>query len=120
MKELHFLCDECTHPALIHALWQREPEMDILRVGQPGTPPRGTLDPELLVFAEDEKRTLITMDKRTMPDHVRDHHAAGRHTWGVFILKQGYATQRYVEDLILVWSVLSLEDCRDLLLYLPF
>src|SRR2546430_10500638 len=100
MSQVRFLFDECTANALIEGLQRREPAIDAIRVGQPGAPPRGTKDPELLMAAESLERTLVSNDRSSMPDHLADHFASGRHTWGVFLLKQGCPPGRAIDDLL--------------------
>jgi hypothetical protein len=57
--------------------------IDAIRIGDPPDLPRGTLDPDLLVWAEREQRLILTRDRRTMPGHLARHLAAGRHSPGV-------------------------------------
>lgn len=53
---VRFLLDENLSPRLSPALWRYNPTIDVLRVGDPGAPPLGTLDPDLLVYLEQEQR----------------------------------------------------------------
>jgi hypothetical protein len=55
-----------------------------------------------------------------MPAHVADHLAAGNHTWGVFILRLGYATEEYVEALLEIWGASTADEWQDLLIRLPW
>lgn len=120
MSTVCYLCDEHVPEQLMDALIQREPAIEISIVGQELAPPKGTLDPEVLLFAEKEKLALITLDKKTMAGHVASHQAAGHHTWGLFNLRAGFPILRYVEDLILIWSVSAAEDWRDRMEWLPW
>src|SRR6516164_9772263 len=61
--------------------------LDVLRVGDPADLPLGTDDPALLLWAEREQRILVTHDLDTMPMHLADHLAAGRHSPGVFMVR---------------------------------
>lgn len=120
MSTVRYLCDENVPEQLIDALIQREPAIDISIVGQDMAPPKGTLDPEVLLFAEKEKMGLITLDKKSMAGHVADHRAMGHHTWGVFILRRDFPILRYVEDLILIWSASEAEDWQGGIEWLPW
>ncbi len=51
-----------------------------------GVPPRGTLDPEILVWCEQNGTILVTNNRASMPVHLHDHLAEGRHIPGIFIL----------------------------------
>lgn len=46
--KIKFLLDENLSPRLKVAVLRLNPEIDILRIGEPNTPPLGTLDPECL------------------------------------------------------------------------
>ena len=50
--KVRFLLDENLSPRLKLAVFRLNPELDILRVGDPGTPSLGTLDPEILIYLE--------------------------------------------------------------------
>jgi hypothetical protein len=120
MSVVRFLGDEHIPPALWHAIRVREPAIDFSLVGKAGAPPKGTSDPQLLLTAEAAGQALVTMDKRTMISHIAQHMAAGYHTGGVFLLKQGFAPAKYVDDLFLVWVASEAEDWRDRIEYLPW
>jgi hypothetical protein len=105
MSTVRFLCDENVPDRLAESLLRQEPAIDILIVGQEGAPPKGTRDPDLLLAAEDAERLLLTFDRRTMPQHVANHLAAGHHTWGILILNQGFPLRRYVDDLFVIWGL---------------
>ncbi len=46
--KIKFLLDETLSPRLKVAVLRLNPEIDILRIGEPNTPPLGTLDPDYL------------------------------------------------------------------------
>jgi hypothetical protein len=94
--------------------------MTVGAVGQPGFPPNGTPDPDLLLFAESMHSAFLSRDKSTMIGHIINHMAAGHHTWGVFLLKGGHPTAAYADNLILIWSLSEAEDWRDRVEYLPW
>ena len=48
MSQIRFLVDEDTNPALAKGLRARQPDIEILVVGEGAAPPRGTKDPEIL------------------------------------------------------------------------
>jgi len=120
MTQVRFLFDEDTANALIEGLLRREPAVDAVRVGQPGAPPRGTKDPELLLAAEAAGRTLVSNDRSTLPDHLADHFAGDHHTWGVILLRGGFPLGRYIEDLLMIWSATTAEEWQDRTDYIPY
>ncbi|HTU91011.1 MAG TPA: DUF5615 family PIN-like protein [Gemmataceae bacterium] len=120
MSTICYLCDENVPEQLMDAMIQREPAIEISIVGQDMAPPKGTLDPEVLLFAEKEKMGLITLDKKSMARHAANHLATGHHTWGVYNLRRDFPILRYVENLILIWSASDAEDWRDRMEWLPW
>jgi hypothetical protein len=119
MSRPRFLIDEDTDPVLASALRQAQPTIDIVRVGDPGAPPRGTLDPDLLVAAEVLGRVLISHDRTTMPTALMNHFAAGRHTAGVILLRRGFPLAREVQKIEHQWSTTEADDWIDRTIYLP-
>jgi hypothetical protein len=83
--KVRFLLDENLSYRLKIALLHLDPTIDILRVGDPGTPPLGTLDPEVLHYLESSQRILITDNRKSMPDHLTAHWATGGHLKGTIL-----------------------------------
>src|SRR6266849_4550298 len=103
MNKPRFLIDEDTPGFLAEALRQKEPAIDVIRVGDLGAPSFGTQDSDLLIAAENLGRVLITNDRNTMPGHLIDHFAAGRHTAGVMLLRRGFSVGRIVQEIVIHW-----------------
>lgn len=120
MAKIAYLLDEGVPQFLNAALVRGEPAIEVWQVGQSPAPPKGTLDPDLLVFAEENQKAFVTMDKKTMVGHLHAHFRAGRHTSGVFLLKQHRPTTAYVDDLLLIWSTLEREEVVDWTDVLPW
>jgi hypothetical protein len=120
MSSLRFLLDEDVNQDLIPALRGAEPAMNVLAVGQQGAPPKGTLDPGLLLAAETLGRTLISGDRSTMTKHLANHFTAGHHTCGVILLRDGLPLARYVADIHLIWFVETPAEWVDRTDYIPY
>lgn len=119
MSKARFLFDECTAKRLMAALLRIEPAIDALHVGDPGAPPKGTLDPDLLIATEGLGRVLVTNDKSTMPQHLRDHYQAGHHTAGVIILRQGFSIGRLAQEIHQQWVTTTADEWIDRIIVLP-
>ena len=76
---LRFLLDENLTPQLGAALLRLDPSIDVLRVGDDNVLPLGSLDPDVLVYLEKSQRLLVTNNRVSMPDHLRQHWLLGRH-----------------------------------------
>lgn len=118
--KVRFLLDENLSYRLKIALLHLDPTIDILRVGDPGTPPLGTLDPEVLHYLELSQRILITDNRKSMPDHLTAHWATGGHIWGLFWVRPKSQAGELAQNLFLVWETTSAEEWIDQLDWIPF
>jgi hypothetical protein len=90
-----------------------------LVVGDPEAPTTGTSDPDIVVWIEENNSILITENRSTIPTHLANHFAAGRHILGVFWLRPGVGIGRIIEELYLIWSVSTAEEYQDCTLFIP-
>jgi hypothetical protein len=119
MSERKYLLDENLDPRLKKALIRKAPDMVVWRVGDSGAPPLQTSDPEILVWCEAKKFTLVTNNRASMPVHLRDHLEAGRHIPGIFILRRNMTMAKIIDELVLIWDVAKPDEYVDQLRYLP-
>lgn len=108
-----YLFDENVDAALIVGLRRFDPEVSVLAVGEVTAPPRGTLDPEILLWCEEWGRILVTNNRHSMPVHLRDHLAAGRHIPGIFLLNAMMSYGETIEVLQLNAHVSEPGEHRD-------
>src|SRR5262245_11627549 len=118
-----FLLDEQMIEALDEALAQHNQAgvevIDFVRVGGPPDLPRGTPDPEILLWAEREGRILVSLDKRTLPGHLADHLQAGHHSPGIFIVRQHASIPSVIAFLIEAAHRSEPWEWEDRLEYIP-
>jgi methionine synthase I (cobalamin-dependent) len=119
MKPRKFLIDENTARALADQLRRRKPELVVMMVGDPGAPQRGTLDPAILEWIEHHGFTLITRNRKSMPEHLREHLQQGRHVPGIITLRPNSSFAEVIDDLILIWEATQLEEYQDQILHIP-
>jgi len=79
---LKYLLDEHVSPAYRKQLLRREPGLTVNLIGDPGVPPRGTPDPDSLLWCEGSGFVIITNNRHSMPRHLADHLAGGGHSRG--------------------------------------
>ncbi len=84
---MNYLIDENTTRVIADQLLRIQPDMQVLVVGDEFAPLCGTLDPEILLWLEREDYYLITKNRASMPQHLRDHVAGGHHVPGIFTLR---------------------------------
>jgi hypothetical protein len=119
MNRLRFLFDEHVAYAIRDQLLRLDPDIDILVVGQPPAPHYGTPDLELLVWLEKTGYVLVANNRRTMPDHIRDHYAAGRRIPGICLLRRNAGLGQIIADIYLLWASYDAEKFVDKMVYLP-
>lgn len=119
---LALLIDEDTRSG---ALWDAierhnaenpEEPIDAIRVGDPGAPALGTLDPEVIAWAARAGRIVVSRDANTLiAEHV-DFVDRGFETPGVLIVRKGHSIPELVEYLVLICNVGRPEEfaCRSL------
>lgn len=120
MSRCRFLVDECLPSSLVRGLRRRLPDVSVLQVGTPPAPPKGSSDTNLLLFCEHERRILISADRATLPDFIRRHLEAGRHTSGVLLIGPNASLGLILEELSLVYEASEDVEWADVLYYLPF
>lgn len=119
MTPLRFLLDEHVPRAIQSQLLRLDADIDVLAVGQPSAPPRGTSDPDILAWIEKTGYVLVTANRRTIPEHTRAHYAAGRRIPGILLLRHGTSIGEVIEQLYLLWVASDAEEYVDKILYLP-
>ncbi len=119
MKTIRYLLDENVDPLYRHELLAREPAMVVWRVGDIGTPPDATPDPDILVWCEKNNFILVTNNRHSMPPHLIDHLARGQHIPGIIELNDKMSVGQTIEELWLIWAVSDGKEYRDQLVYLP-
>jgi hypothetical protein len=119
MNQFQFLLDEHVGARLQRALLRRQREMVVWRIGDAGAPPRGSLDPQILLWCERNDFALVTNNRASMPIHLSEHLAAGHHVPGIFTLNDDMSIGETVEELLLLWTAANPQEYADQLNYLP-
>ena len=114
-----YLLDEHVGESLRKGLHAHYPDIVVWRIGDPTAPPIGTLDPEILVWCGAHGFSLVTNNRESMPDHLRDHLAAGRHVPGIFTLNPNMSIGETIEELVLIWGAAQPDEFADQINYLP-
>ncbi|NJN99196.1 MAG: DUF5615 family PIN-like protein [Anaerolineales bacterium] len=105
--------------AIQDQLLRLSPIMDILIVGQPNAPAKGTSDPDLLQWIEQAGYILVTNNRRTMPAHLQAHFEAGGHIPGILLLRRGVPLGPVIESLFLLWEIVAADEFQDQIIFIP-
>lgn len=117
---IRFLLDENISPRVRVAIQRHYPDIDILRVGDEGTPPLETLDPDILRYLEHSQRVLVTKNRASMAGHVADHLANGGRHWGVFWVRPNTTMRQLVQTLALINGASEAEEWINEMWWIPF
>ena len=118
--KIRFLLDENLSPRIKAAVHRHNAVIDILRVGDETAPSLATSDPDILVYLESAQRLLVSDNRSTIPVHLIEHMAAGRHHWGIVWLRDTQNIGQIAESLHFIWSASEAEEWIDRTDWLPW
>ena len=114
-----FLLDEHVNRAVQRQLRRLDPRINVLAINDPEAPRAGLSDPEILIWIEKRGYILVTENRSTIPGHLIDHYAAGRHVPGIFWLKPHAGLASIIEELYLIWAASTADEYEDRALFIP-
>ena len=116
---IDYLIDE-NLPLLYKAqLLRRQPDLIVWMIGEPGVPPTGTLEPEILLWCEINNFILVTNNRSSMPVHLAEHIAQGHHIPGIFVLRPRAEIRQVLENLILIALAGEKTEYQDRIVHIP-
>ncbi|RUT08331.1 hypothetical protein DSM106972_014990 [Dulcicalothrix desertica PCC 7102] len=111
--------DENIDPVYFNQLRRQKPDLTVWAVGEPNTPAKGTLDPEILYWCEEHDFVLVTNNRKSMPVQLNDHIAEGHHMPDIFILNPNLSVGDNLEELILLAEYSFENEYQDQVVHLP-
>jgi predicted nuclease of predicted toxin-antitoxin system len=112
-----FLGDENIDSDLILGLRRRVGDIDVLRVQDVGL--RTVGDPEILQWAADEGRILLSHDLRTIPRFVSERLTAGLPMPGVILLRSSLSIAQAIDEIAAIAVASDAEEWNNQIAYLP-
>jgi hypothetical protein len=97
---LRLLSDEDFNGNVVAGVRQHYPEVDLVRAQEVGL--SGKPDPQVLAWAAEHGRNLLTNDKQTMICFARARVAEGLPTPGVFVLRRRTSVHDAIEAVALI------------------
>jgi hypothetical protein len=115
---LRLASDEDVNGRILKGLRLRLPNIDLQRsevvLG------KGTKDPDVLAWAVNENRVLITNDRETMLELAYERAATSRDVPGVIATTNSQSIGAAIEDIALIAECMPAEEIRDLVVvFLP-
>lgn len=93
---LSLLSDENFNGDIVRGLRLRQPNLDVIRVQDIGL--RKTDDPEILAWAADNKRIILTHDRATMPDFAYERLVREEPMPGMFVINDRMPIQQSTDE----------------------
>jgi hypothetical protein len=116
---IRYLMDENLDPLYKVQILLRNPAIVVYSVGDPGTPLKGTPDPDILCWCEENGFILVTNNRKSMPTHLAEHLSQEHHIPGIITLNEEMTIGETLEELILIAEVGSPQKYEDQITYLP-
>ena len=116
---INYLLDENLPPLYKVQLLRRQSDLIVWMIGEPGVPPTGTLDPEILLWCEINNFILVTNNRSSMPVHLAEHLAQGHHIPGIFVLRPRAEIGQVLDDLILIALAGNENEYQDRIVHIP-
>lgn len=114
---LAFASDEDLNARIVRGLLRRVPDLDIVRIADVGL--SGADDPTVLEWAAQAGRVLLTHDVSTITRRAYERVNAGAAMPGVVEISQGLSVARAIDDLVLLATTGTPQDCDGQIVYLP-
>lgn len=114
---LRILFDQDFDHNILRGIVQRIPGIDYLSAYEADT---GEMhDTDVLLWAAQKKRILITHDLKTMPSHYASLYSKGIELQGVFVVPRSVSMARSIEELSVLIHCSENEEWVNLLTILP-
>lgn len=115
---LRLLIDHNLDQNILRGLIRRIPQLDAVTAFEIGM--SEATDPQLLVWAAQEGRIIVTHDRRTMPAHAADLMSKGKQIAGLFIVVRSLPLHQVIGDLDLMITCSENDEWVNIIRYLPF
>lgn len=114
---IRLLSDENFNGNIVRGLFLRQPNLDLLRVQDVNL--LNVDDPEILEWAANNNRILLTHDRATMPDFAYERLSRNQSMAGMFVVSDRIAVRQAIDDLLLIVDVTEQTEWKSQILYLP-
>jgi predicted nuclease of predicted toxin-antitoxin system len=110
--------------ALYRGLKRRRRDLDVIRVHHDGLSAAG--DPDVMSFAAESDRILVTRDKATMRDFTAARVQACEKMPGLLVVRPRFCTRQgggiglVIEELLLIAEYTDAEEWDGLIQFIPF
>jgi predicted nuclease of predicted toxin-antitoxin system len=114
---LRLLADENFNGDIVRGVGLRNPLIDLVRVQDVGL--LGSPDEDVLAWAAENDRIVLTHDRATMPDFAYERVAAEDAMPGVFVINNRFPIGRAIEEIVLLDECSEGDDWTGRVVHLP-
>jgi len=114
---IRLLSDENFHGKILRGLTHRRPELELVRVQDVGL--EGATDPEILSWASDEDRIVLTRDIATMPAYAHERILRREVMPGMFVVNMHHLVRETIDELLLIDEASEHAEWSGLVVFLP-
>ena len=114
---LRLLIDQDLDQVILRGLLLRLPGLDVVTAHRAGL--SDASDAELLAWAGQESRVVISHDRRTMPIHAAARIAKGEIMTGLIIVSRRLPVSKVINDLEIIASCSEKSDWQNIIMHLP-
>jgi len=114
---MKFIADENFEGAIFRGLIRRHPHLDIARVQDVGL--LSASDPDILEWAYQHGRIVLTHDQKTMPTFAYQRLADDKPVAGMIVMKHTIGVGKAIEDILLIISCTTMDEWVNQIQLLP-
>lgn len=114
---LKLMVDQDFDHDILRGLIQRIPNLDAVTALQAGL--SDAPDPELLAWADEAGRIIVTHDRSTMPAHASSRMKQGKRVFGVFVVSRRLQIVDVINDLEIMVTCSGEHEWENVVRYLP-
>jgi predicted nuclease of predicted toxin-antitoxin system len=114
---LRLLIDQDLDHVILRALLLRVQNLDVITAHQAGL--SNASDPELLAWAAEQERVVITHDRRTMPYHATSRIARAEKIAGIIIVSRQLPVSQVINDLEIIVLCSDMVEWENIVKHLP-
>jgi hypothetical protein len=114
---LRLLVDQDLDQVILRGLLLRVPNLDVITAYQVGL--SDASDPDLLAWAAEQTRIVVTHDRRTMPYHAAVRITGGESVAGIIIVSRRLPVSQVIDDLEIIVSCSDMGEWQNVIKHLP-
>ena len=114
---LRLLIDQDLDHVILRGLLLRVPNLDVITAHQVGL--SNASDPELLAWAAEHERVIVTHDRRTMPYPATIRIARAEKIAGIIIVSRQLPVSQVINDLEIIVSCSDMVEWENVVKHLP-